>query len=284
MNRLRLSRLTRPVLWIALTGASAASASAHDFWIEPGTFRPEAHRIATIGLRVGEAFVGEKVPRNAEKIERFSLIGPEGEKEIVGLDGTDPAGAVRLGGPGLYLAVYRTKRTNITLPAAKFEAYLREEGLDHVLAAREQRGTQKEPGREVYSRCAKSMLLVGAPEGGGTGFDRPAGLRLELVALSNPYALAPGDSLPVTVLYEGAPLAGVKVVAMERGAPQDVASSRTDAKGRATLPLARPGTWLVTCVHMSEAPKGTEADWESLWASLTFEVRSNAIAPAPTAR
>ena len=31
-------------------------------------------------------------------------------------------------------------------------------------------------------------------------------------------------------------------------------------------------TWLVKAVHMVQAPAGTDADWESLWASLTFEI------------
>jgi len=38
------------------------------------------------------------------------------------------------------------------------------------------------------------------------------------------------------------------------------------------LGLPRPGVWLVKVVHMVPAPKDTGADWESLWASLTFEI------------
>jgi hypothetical protein len=38
------------------------------------------------------------------------------------------------------------------------------------------------------------------------------------------------------------------------------------------LLLARAGAWLVKTVHMVPAPTDTGADWESLWASLTFEI------------
>jgi len=39
--------------------------------------------------------------------------------------------------------------------------------------------------------------------------------------------------------------------------------------------LDRPGLWLIKAVHMVPAPEGSGAEWESLWASLTFEL------PAP---
>jgi hypothetical protein len=29
--------------------------------------------------------------------------------------------------------------------------------------------------------------------------------------------------------------------------------------------------WMIKAVHMVPAPAGTGADWESVWASLTFE-------------
>jgi hypothetical protein len=39
------------------------------------------------------------------------------------------------------------------------------------------------------------------------------------------------------------------------------------------------GVWLVKAVHMIPAKPGTNADWESYWASLTFDL---AEAHAPT--
>ena len=38
-----------------------------------------------------------------------------------------------------------------------------------------------------------------------------------------------------------------------------------------TLALPKAGVWLVKSVQMVAAPTGVNADWESLWASLTFE-------------
>ena len=41
---------------------------------------------------------------------------------------------------------------------------------------------------------------------------------------------------------------------------------------RVSFAFAKPGAWLVKSVHMVPAPAKSGADWESLWASLTFEL------------
>ncbi len=89
------------------------------------------------------------------------------------------------------------------------------------------------------------------------------------MAEKNPYMLKGGGELPVRLLYEGKPLAGALVMALQRGRPDKV-TARTDAKGRAVLKLDRPGFWLVKAVQMIPAPADAGADWESFWASLTF--------------
>jgi uncharacterized GH25 family protein len=47
---------------------------------------------------------------------------------------------------------------------------------------------------------------------------------------------------------------------------------RSDAKGRVTFKLPKRGVWLIKSVQMIPAPPASNADWESLWASLTFEL------------
>jgi uncharacterized GH25 family protein len=150
-----------------------------------------------------------------------------------------------------------------------------------VIRTRAARGQSAAPGREIYSRAAKALLAVGdgRPE---SGHDRVLGFTLELIPERSPYALGVGDALPVVLRYEGKPLAGALVMAL-RGSGETVASIRSDAAGRVRVPLSRGGPWLVKAVHMVPAPAGTDADWESIWASLTFElpVENTMAAPAP---
>ena len=104
--------------------------------------------------------------------------------------------------------------------------------------------------------------------------DSTLGFTLELLAQKNPYALHPGEELPIRLTYEGRPLTNALVVAMNRANPMAKLTARTDAKGRVTFRLTQDGTWLIKAVHMIPAPTGTNADWESFWASLTFQLKT----------
>ena len=282
----------------ALGGSRGAPARvfAHDFWIEASSFRPAVGSAVELGLFVGPNFEGEPFPRVPNLISRFVLVSPAGEREIPGRPGAVPAGVVRIEAPGLQIAAYRSLNYALTVEAAKFEEYLAEEGLEKISALRKKGGEAGKPGREVFSRCAKALLEAGGNESGGrtapprfppaggppAGQDRAVGLTLELVAEKNPYTLAANDELPVRLLLDGKPLAGALVHALLHGDPSVKVAARTDRQGRARLRLARPGFWLVKAVDMSPAPKGVDADWQSLWASLTFEnSASNPVGKAP---
>ena len=260
----------RPFGLALLVAALAAPAvRAHDFWIEPSTFTPARGQRVAVRLRVGQELHGDPVPRDPHLVQRFVAAGPSGEAPVPGVPNTDPAGVTAFQAAGLHTIVYDSGRSPVDLDAAKFETYLREEGLEKISALRARRGQSAAAVKEVFSRCAKSLVAVDG--GGGSGGERIFGQRLELVTEKNPYTLAPGGELPVRLLYEGKPLAGALVVAFQRDRAGAKVSARTDAQGRVRLKLDRPGLWLVKAVHMVPAPRETGADWESFWASLTFE-------------
>jgi hypothetical protein len=52
-------------------------------------------------------------------------------------------------------------------PDENFDAYLREKGLDAVLARRTAEGHRGGRVRESYSRYAKALIAVGTPTGDG---------------------------------------------------------------------------------------------------------------------
>jgi uncharacterized GH25 family protein len=262
----------RAVAALAVAGALVTAPTlAHDFWIEPSSFHPPAGSELAVSLRVGEHFRGDPVPRADARIVKFVLSSASGETPIGGLPATDPAGLVNVTSPGISIIGYRSQRSAITLEAEKFEKYLADEGLDEVLKTRRARGEQGKAGSEVYSRCAKS--LIAADGTGESGFDRALGFTAEIVAESNPLKLHAGETMRVRVLHEGKPLAGTLVKAIALEDPDNTLTARSGKDGRAALRLPRKGVWLVKTVHMVPAPKETGADWESLWASLTFELR-----------
>jgi uncharacterized GH25 family protein len=268
--------MRRAVSFALFTLMLASAVRAHDFWIDPSSFRPAPGQRVLVRLRVGQHFRGDPVPRDPALLQRFAVVAQGGETAVPGVPGAEPAGFVTLTTPGLALITYASGRSPVALDAAKFETYLADEGLEKVSAERARKGQTAAPVKEVFSRCAKAYLAVGGVGGvsSGSGFDRVLGLTLELVPEKDPTTLRPtpaGTELPVRLLYRGKPLAGALVAALPRDKPDARAAARTDAAGRARLRLDRPGVWLVKAVHMIPAPPATGADWESFWASFTFE-------------
>ena len=246
----------------------SASLSAHDFWIEPTSFAADPGTIVGVKLRVGEHLAGDPVPRDTASIERFVARDRSVAREVFGRDGMDPAGVLRIESPGLQVIGYRSRPSAVALTAEKFNQYLKEEGLDQVLVTRARRNETGAGAREIFSRAAKALILSGPAS--TKDRDVALGFRLELVAEANPYLLPAGETLPVRLLFEGKPLAGALVVAFNRYRPLTKLSARTDAHGRVALAIADPGMWLIKAVHM--VPAAADADWESIWASLTFDM------------
>jgi uncharacterized GH25 family protein len=250
--------------------ALAPIAFAHDLWIEPSSFRPAVGERVTVALRVGQHLQGEPMPRIPPLIEHFMLKGESREIPVVGRAGADPAGMTVVGEPGLQWIGYQSSAYPMTIEAQKFEAYLKEEGLERIIAERAQKKQSSAPGREQFYRCAKALLDV---PGKSSATPAPLGFTLELQPRKNPYALRPGDALPLSLTFRGKPIANVLVVALRKGAPEKSVRARTDAAGRVSLRLDAAGFWLIKAVHMQAAPPDAGVDWESWWASLTFDLQ-----------
>jgi uncharacterized GH25 family protein len=263
-------RLTMLVLVVIALGC--APLYAHDMWIAPTTFAPEPGQIVGVRLRVGQDLLGDPLPRDPALVNQFVVEDATGRKPVVGRDGADPAGFVRVAMPGLLVIGYRSNPSAVELAANKFNQYLKEEGLDAIAALRARRNETGASAHELFSRCAKSLVLSGSSsEAQG---DRPLGFTLELVAERNPYAIRVGEDFPVRLTYENRPLAGALVVAMNRLNPSEKLAARTDNAGRVRFRLRPGGMWLVKAVHMVPAPAGANATWVSFWASLTFQMRT----------
>jgi len=245
---------------------------AHDFWLEPSTFSPRLGQIVGVRLRVGQDLLGDPVARDPALVNRFIFEDAGGPKPLIGRDGADPAGLLRVADPGLLVIGYLSNPSPVELPAEKFNQYLKDEGLDAIAELRARRNQSAAAGRELFLRCAKSLVLSGPPSRAQA--DRQLGFTLELVAERNPYAIHAGEDLPVRLTYQNTPLAGALVTAINKMNPSEKQTARTSADGRVRFRLPRGGVWLIKAVHMIPAPAGSNADWKSFCASLTFELPS----------
>jgi uncharacterized GH25 family protein len=101
------------------------------------------------------------------------------------------------------------------------------------------------------------------------------GFTIEIVPEADPYELKPGDLLPLRVLFRGKPAADLQIESSLAGpsGTKTIVVGRTGSDGRLNVPIAGAGRWRLHTIKMERCDEISVADWESFWASLTFEVR-----------
>src|SRR6185503_18616679 len=138
--------------------------------------------------------------------------------------------------------------------------------LTAAIESRKKLGETERPGRERYSMYVKSLVLAGAPN---DGYKRVVGLPIEIVPEKDPLQVKSGQSLPVRVLFRGKPAADLQLFAASVGVPNKNIG-KTDANGRISVPV-KSGRWRLHSILMQRITEPA-ADWESFWATLTFEI------------
>ncbi|MCO6407614.1 DUF4198 domain-containing protein [Hoeflea alexandrii] len=259
----------------ALIGAilAASPVSAHEFWIEPADFSIEAGATIEADLRVGQDFTGDAFPYIPSRFAAFERHDRLGAADVEGVTGDLPALSLLPRTEGLSIFTYVSAGERIRFRQwDKFQFYLDYEGLDKIAAVHDARGLPRDDIREIYTRCAKTLVAVGDAE---ADQDRAIGMRLELVAADTPSKLVPGAEISFTLLWEGGALPDTQVALFYKKGTADEATrtlTRTDGNGRASFTLPASGSYMAASVHMIEAAPDRNADWQSYWASLTFGV------------
>ncbi|GAB4372628.1 MAG: DUF4198 domain-containing protein [Bryobacter sp.] len=233
---------------------------AHDLYLMPKTFRPAKGEKVTVAFHSGDDF-----PRSANAVDPSRITAPA--LENLRVDGNYTLGEA-LDEP---LIGAQTAPRFLELPAGKFHEYLAHEGLDWVVAWREQHGEAGLPGRELYSKYAKTLLAEG-------DFRKRLGHALEIVPAANPYNCKVGSRLRVKVWKREKPAAGITLEAAKLG-PGGQAEvwtlGKTDHQGELEFLLKAPGIWKLhgVAIERVERPTPEKAQWESFWTSLSFEIR-----------
>jgi hypothetical protein len=271
------SQRHRRILLVLLALAlGAGSLAAHDLFLKLTTyFLPPDTPVQA--LLLNGTFTTSENAVARRRIADFSLVGPSGR---IALDSTAivPRGdsthlRFRTAGPGTYVMGLSVKPSEIALTGEQFNAYLKEEGIDAMLAERARTGALGRAAKERYAKHVKAIFLVGgAPtDQFGTVLGYPA----EIVPLDNPYRLKVGDSIRVRCFVNGQATAGLTVLAGgtgARGARIAPVRATSDSTGTATLRLGTAGRWYLKFISMRPSTEG-DLTHESQWATLTFQIR-----------
>ncbi len=252
---------------------SAQAATGHDFWVQPRDFATDVNMPVPLTFEVGHGPARQRWSAAIDRIATFSVVGSAGTKDVhtalVPPGGPSDAN-ISFSQPGTYLVVLRTNRAVSDLPAIRFNDYIKSEGIAPAIAARAATGANDTPGRELYSRGAKAIVRVGAATAPQPQVTRPVGMTLELVPGRDPTTADFDMTLPVTVLYDGKPLAGafVKLNNLDFDA-RPVATAISDAHGAVIFKVPFKGLWQMNVVW-TKVIKDPRADFDTVFSSLTF--------------
>ena len=264
---------------VALLITSTATALvAHDLFIKLDTYFLTPDSQVTIPIYNG-TFMTSENSITTDRVLDVSVV-KQGKRISVGTDRW-LAGennyttylTIETGAPGTYVVGVSTKHNDFGLAAADFNEYLRVDGIPDVLAAREREGELGVDVRERYGKHVKAVVQVGdAPS---EGYDAKLGYPAEIVPMENPYELELGNDIVVQCLVDGQPVAGQLVIAGGHGANGAIheREGRTDANGKVSFTIREAGRWYVKFINMAKAEGDPDIDYESKWATLSFEVR-----------
>lgn len=237
-------------------------ALAHDLYLMPRNFRPADGETLTVALHNGDDFPASTAIVRLERLTAPGFRNLRHESNMT-------LGEVLISSSTSRIIHAKTQPNFIELSGPKFESYLRQEGIQHVLEYRAAHGQQALPGREIYSKYVKSLLSGANPR-------HRIGYPIEFLPQADPYTLQPGAKLPVLVLVDGKPAPDLQIESSYLLPGQQAVrgiAGRTDSQGRIEIPLPSAGVYKLHTVLMRPHAETADADWESLWASLTFEIQ-----------
>lgn len=268
-------------MWKRLAGAlllvmvTATVLLAHDLFLKLDTYFVPPQTTVRVAVLNG-TFASSEGAVTPDRLRDLSVTGPT-ERRTLARDAWKPMGdttwlTVLTGATGTYVIGASLLPREITLTAEQFNGYLEEDGIPDVLEARRTGGTLDRPARERYQKHVKAILQVG--DSRSAAFATTLGYPAELVPLANPYSLSVGDTLALRCLVDGQPVVRQLVIAggEHNGQAMRDIRARSDTDGVARFAIGAAGKWYVKFIHMVPAHRDS-LDYESKWATLTFEVR-----------
>ena len=253
-----------------------AQVFGHDLFLKLDSFFVAANSKVTINILNG-TFMASEGAVSFARLRDVSLVAPDGVRmkpveanftknettSFLNLDIKDA---------GTYVAGLSTMEREIDLEGKDFNDYLSHDGIPDTLAERKEKKELDKKVRERYSKHVKAIFQAGDVR--TDSFKAVLGYPVELVPQENPYKLKPGDTIEILCLKDGKPLVN-QFVQSGREADGKVATGqdvRTDKKGVAKFKLNGAGKWYVRFINMTRLDD-PELNYESKWATLTFEIR-----------
>lgn len=260
---------------LTFAGLFAVSAQAHDFWLQPQSFQIHEAGTAPLTIEIGHGADRNSWAAPLHRVVRFDAHHANGVTDLqpaLHRVNQSPELKPKLSASGLNLISMDTTHAFSELDGATFTDYLTKEGLTPALTQREIIRTQDQPGRELYSRRAKTLVRIGEPQPGDERVATSAiGQTLEIIPLANPYSLTADEGLLIEVRYQGKPLSGALVKLRQLDEGEEVfAEHTTDENGQTNFSFPHSGTWLLAVIWTRSLSGNPDAEWDTTFSSLSI--------------
>ena len=254
---------------------SATLLLAHDLFLKLETYFVPPNASIRVAVLNG-TFSQSEGPVTPDRLLDLSVVGPV-QRRAIARTAWKPSGdstwlTVQTGAAGTYVIGASLSPRQIALTADEFNSYLKEDGIPDILNARTLNGELGVAVRERYQKHVKAVLQVG--ETRTEAYATVLGYPAEIIPLTNPYAAKIGDTLAVRALVDGKPIVSQMLLSGGERDGQVIAENwaRSDTAGVARFALTEAGKWYIKFIRMVPV-SGDSVNYESKWATLTFEVR-----------
>ena len=260
-------------LILGLMFLMSSNLSAHEMWIEPIHYELKLQEKILAHEKVGQNFKGNEYSYLSSSYKSLKLTVNGKTRDVKSRIGDIPAINEVATEEGLTILWAETTHSDISYKTwKKFEDFIKSKGLDWVLDEHKKRGLPAKNFIEAFSRYPKSLIKVGD----GKGSDQKVGMPIEWVAETNPYTDS-DDGVRLHLYWQGKPFVNTHVSVFNRLKNELIVTDlKTDDKGMVIISRAKGGQFLINAVQMIEPSESvktqTGAVWESLWASLTYEL------------
>jgi len=269
-----LNRIWIVFISVLATMILSLPALAHEYWLQPDTFILPNEGLIQAHIKTGQDFRGNNFAYLPLSVESMQIHLGDKSQPTSSRFGDYPAISEVALGDGLNILSATTTPTKLTYEKpGKFESFLRNEGLDWVLAEHHKRQLPETGFTEIYSRYTKALVKVGS----GKGADRKIGHTFEWVLETNPYTNEQ-NKLVAQLWWQDKILANHQLryfIQTGKNLTTDIAI--TDKNGRANIPYKPGSTYMVNAVYMVTPSKENatkyKAVWDSRWASVTFATK-----------
>lgn len=205
-------------------------------------------------------------------IKKLELISENGTTDLLAnqADQTLPIVNRKVDFNGLGLIHMERDYARIALPTTKFKEYIKEDHLENINVGNDIATKMQ---RERYTRYLK-ILVQSGKDASSNLYNKIVGQNFEILLMQNPYKLHKNDIIQAKILFMGKPLANKMITARNRMGSSNtmVQTARTNTNGVCAFKLLRKGEWFIHATHMIPCLDKADSDWESFWASYSFQV------------